>query len=144
MATEADPIQGEWYVNRNDGLRFQIVGIDEDEDALDIMHEDGEREALPLQEWYAMTVEPAEQPAYPAANMDSDDSEGPELDYPAADPFAAKVPDDDEIYRRRNVEYANKAAEGYPGDKSESEEQGWGNDEEFARISNRRDHAPDE
>lgn len=136
MGTEVDPIPGEWYRNDVDGLRFQVVGLDDDEDMVEIMHANGNLEDLPLREWYQLSVVPGEQPMDVAAPTD-DVGESRELDYPVEDPVAAKLPSDEDEYRRRNVEYANKAADGYPGDKSESEEEGWGRDAALDKLRER-------
>jgi hypothetical protein len=136
MATDVDPVTGEWYINENDGERFQVVGLDDEQDMVEIMHYNGNLEEFPLQEWYQLSVVPGEQPMDVAAPTDdADNSES--LDYPVDDPVAAKLPSDEDSYRRSNVEYANKAAEGYPGDKSEADEQGWGRDQALDRLRDR-------
>jgi hypothetical protein len=112
MATEADPVQGNWYLNRDDGQRFCVVGLDDEEDSVEIQLTDGNLDEIPRSRWYDLNIDPAE----PVVNPESptnDVSDGP-IDYMADDPHAAHLPSDQERYRRENVEFAGKARRGSP------------------------------
>jgi len=62
MATETDPIVGNWYIHLDKGQRYCVVAIDEDSEIVEIQHFDGDLEELSLQDWYEMDVELSEEP----------------------------------------------------------------------------------
>lgn len=115
MATQADPIPGNWYVNRADGSRFRVVGLDEQERSVEIQHQSGDLDDIDMASWYGLDFEPAEPVINPAAPM-RDVDEG-DVGYTADDPRAARFPSDEERYRRDKVEWASKP--GYPDPRPE-------------------------
>lgn len=60
--TDLDPQLGEWYLDPQDELRFQVVAIDEDNDAIEIQYDDGDVDELDFNTWYASAYEPAAPP----------------------------------------------------------------------------------
>lgn len=62
MATDADPIVGNWYAHLDKGQRFEVVAVDEDEGTVELQYFDGAVEEVELGEWYELEVEPAEAP----------------------------------------------------------------------------------
>lgn len=59
---DLDPQLGEWYLDTEDDLRFQVVAIDEDNDAIEIQYYDGDVDELDFNTWYASAYEPAAPP----------------------------------------------------------------------------------
>jgi hypothetical protein len=62
MTTEADPIVGIWYMRPDNGLKFQVVAVDEGESVIEIQYFDGDIEELDLDDWYQMELEQIESP----------------------------------------------------------------------------------
>ena len=48
MATDADPIAGNWYYRQDKGQRFEVINFDEREGAVEIQHFDGDVEEMSL------------------------------------------------------------------------------------------------
>lgn len=117
MPTEAQPIPGNWYLNRDDGQSFLVVGIDDEEDSVEIQLTNGDLDEIARSRWYELNLDPAEPELdVEAPTNDVDDSP---LDTMADDPHAAHLPSDQERYRRENVEYAGKARPRYPDPRPE-------------------------
>ncbi|MFZ5594087.1 MAG: DUF6763 family protein [Pseudomonadota bacterium] len=83
MATEADPITGNWYKHLDKGYEFRVVSVDEDEGIVEIQHFDGDIEALDMDSWYETDVEPIEPPEDWTGPMD--DIERDDLGYTETD-----------------------------------------------------------
>jgi hypothetical protein len=109
MATDADPLVGNWYRHLDKGYRFEVVAVDEDEGTVEIQHFDGDLEALDIDTWYELDIEPTEAPEdwsgpvddfdqatldYTETDMDEEDWEAPlgELERPRR--TGRKRPDD--------------------------------------------------
>lgn len=114
---DVQPVQGHWYYNRADGQRFSVVGLDDEEDSIEIQLADGNRDEIAKSEWYELDIHPAEPIINPNSPL-NDTDEGP-LDYMADDPHAAQLPSDQERYRRENVEFAGKSRPGFPDPRPE-------------------------
>lgn len=112
MGTEVEPVIGNWYVNRDDDDHFQVLGIDEDEQTVQIQHADASLDELQLAAWYGLNIEYSE-PEMDPVEPTSDTDEGQE-DLSAEDPHAARLPDERERYLRDYVDYAGKRGEGFP------------------------------
>jgi hypothetical protein len=59
---DLDPQLGEWYLDPEDDLRFQVVAIDEDNDTIEIQYDDGDVDELDFNTWYASAYELAAAP----------------------------------------------------------------------------------
>ena len=62
MSYELDPIVGQWYRQIDEGELFRVVGIDEDEDLIEIQYADGESEELDSESWFELDLELSEAP----------------------------------------------------------------------------------
>jgi hypothetical protein len=113
MATDADPIVGNWYRHLDKGYRFEVVAVDEEGGTVEIQHFDGDLEALDIDTWYEMDIEPIEAPEdwsgpvddfdegaldYTETDMDEEDWDEPlgELERPHLGP-GRKPRGDDEL-----------------------------------------------
>ena len=112
MGTEVEPVLGNWYIDRDSGDQFQVLGFDEDEMTVQIQRVDADLDEIRLREWYAMNIDYSEAVLDPIVPV-SDTDEGLD-DYTAEDPHAAHLPSDRERYLRDYVDYAGKAVEGFP------------------------------
>jgi hypothetical protein len=84
MATELEPIVGDWYSYR--GRDFTVVDVDEDEGIVEIQYASGAVQQIDLNAWYDMDLEPSEEPEDWDADIDEDD-----------DPESARWDDDDDL-----------------------------------------------
>lgn len=76
MATESDPIVGNWYRDLTNKQAFEVVAADEDEGTVEIQHYDGEVEEIDLDSWYEMDIENIEPPedwSGPFDDLEKDD-----------------------------------------------------------------------
>ena len=62
MATENDPIVGNWYFHKDKGQRFMVVAVDKDGEAVEIQHFDGDVEEINFRDWYELDIEVAAEP----------------------------------------------------------------------------------
>jgi hypothetical protein len=132
MATDADPVVGNWYRHTADkGQKFEVVAVDEERGTVEIQHFDGDLEELEVDNWYQMEVEPIEAPEnwsgpvdsfveeeldYTETDMDVQDWEAPSSDY-----------DDTAPGRKRR---RKRRAEGLPEDEEGmQEDQGFADDD---------------
>lgn len=83
MATDADPVVGNWYRHLDKGYRFEVVAVDEDEGTVEMQHFDGDLEALDIDTWYEMDIETIEAPEDWSGPIDDFDQET--LDYTETD-----------------------------------------------------------
>ena len=60
MATELEPIVGDWYSHR--GRDFTVIDVDEDEGIVEIQYASGTVQQVDLSAWYDMDLEPSEEP----------------------------------------------------------------------------------
>ena len=60
MATELEPIVGDWYSYR--GRDFTVIDVDEDEGIVEIQYASGTVQQVDLSAWYDMDLEPSEEP----------------------------------------------------------------------------------
>lgn len=70
MATDADPIIGNWYENPDKGQKFEVVSLDEDNGLIDIQYVDGDLDEIDLDVWYEMDIAPTEIPDDWTASVD--------------------------------------------------------------------------
>ena len=62
MATELDPVVGNWYQDMEKLTTFEVVALDEDEGTVEIQYYEGEVEEIDIDDWYEMTLEKASEP----------------------------------------------------------------------------------
>lgn len=117
MANDAEPIPGNWYLNRSDGQRFLVVGLDGEDGNIDIQLDNGNLDAIPGSQWGRLEIEPAEAELRMEAPT-NDISDG-SSDMLTDDPDALQLPTEQERYRRENVEYASKSRPGFPDPRPE-------------------------
>lgn len=76
MATDADPIVGQWYSHLGKGREFVVVAVDEDTGTVEIQKFDGDIEEVELNDWYGMDmelIEPPEDWTGPVDDVERDD-----------------------------------------------------------------------
>lgn len=79
MATDSDPVVGNWYQHLDKGQKFEVVAIDEDQGLVEIQHFDGDLEEIDIDEWYELDIELSEAPENWSGPVDSFEEEA--LDY---------------------------------------------------------------
>ncbi len=52
MPTDTDPIEGNWYEAIEDGARFFVVTVDEEEGLVELQYDDGATEEITLEAWH--------------------------------------------------------------------------------------------
>ncbi len=52
MPTDTEPVEGNWYEAIEDGARFFVVTVDEDEGIVELQHDDGATEEITLEAWH--------------------------------------------------------------------------------------------
>jgi len=62
MATQYDPISGNWYCHLDKGQRFWVVAVDEKSQTVEVQNFDGDIDEYDLQNWYQLEIEPCEAP----------------------------------------------------------------------------------
>lgn len=60
MATDLDPIVGNWYQDLSADADFEVVAVDEDTGLVELRYFDGTREEIDLDDWYKMDINAAE------------------------------------------------------------------------------------
>ncbi len=109
MATEIEPIEGNWYYDRDKDRRFEVIAVDESENRIDIQDFDGDLDEITFDLWFSLNLEVAEAPEEwlgPMDNVDDDD-----LGYNDSIASQESQPSAMDRYRREQVEWAGKAHE---------------------------------
>ena len=99
MATELDPVVGNWYLDSDNDTTFEVVAIDEDEGTVEIQMYEGEVEEIDIDDWYEMNLEEAAEPDdWTGAYDDTDDEEEDltEFDEDEDDEWDEEEDDDDD------------------------------------------------
>jgi hypothetical protein len=78
MATELEPIVGDWYSFR--GRDFTVVDVDEDEGIVEIQYASGAVQQIDLNAWYDMDLEPSEEPEDWDADVEEDGADSSRWD----------------------------------------------------------------
>ncbi|MGA2710594.1 MAG: DUF6763 family protein [Steroidobacteraceae bacterium] len=81
MNTRSNAIPGQWYLDRQRGDIFQVVGVDGDGRSIDIQYADGSVEDISLDDWVMLDVVGCDQPedwVGPYDDLESDDIGIPE------------------------------------------------------------------
>lgn len=58
MATDAEPVVGDWYQQLDKGQKFQVVAVSEDDGVVQMQHFDGDIEEIDIDAWYEMDLKP--------------------------------------------------------------------------------------
>lgn len=90
MPNDSAPIEGNWYEIIEDGDRFFVVTVDEDEGIIELQHEDGVTDEITLEAWHETDLVSIPSPDEVRLCDDSDDQDDDEQDY------CQKKPDEDD------------------------------------------------
>jgi hypothetical protein len=52
MPIDTEPIEGNWYEAIEDGARFVVVTVDEEEGLIELQHDDGATEEITFEAWH--------------------------------------------------------------------------------------------
>jgi hypothetical protein len=88
MASDLEPIIGNWYRYAGKGELFRVVAVDEQRNLLEIQHFDGDVEELERSGWADLDVEAAEPPedwTGPVDDVETDDLGYSETDMRGSD-----------------------------------------------------------
>lgn len=92
MIIRAKAIPGQWYLDRQSGDIFQVVGVDEDDCSIEIQYADGSVEETSRDDWATLELDNCEQPedwVGPFDDLESDDVGMPEN---TAEAHSAELP----------------------------------------------------
>lgn len=67
MTTELIPAVGTWYTDTDRDQTFEVLSVNEDDDAIELQYEDGSKETLDFNAWHTLDIE--------YAKTDEDDEE---------------------------------------------------------------------
>lgn len=118
VATDADPIVGNWYEHLDKGLKFEVIAVDEDEGLVEIQYFDGDLEEIDLDNWYDLEIEVIEAPEDWTGPID--DIEEDDLGYTETDMGAEDWSDSRQEFKRKQEaweeesEAPDELGEGYP------------------------------
>ena len=62
MINELDPRVDQWYSHRDKGQQFYVTAVNEEENAIEIQHFDGDLEEISLEEWRDMNIDLSVEP----------------------------------------------------------------------------------
>ena len=101
MPTDTEPIEGSWYETIEDGARFFVVTVDEEEGIVELQHNDGTPEEITLEAWYDTDLVAISPPDEAGLFDDSADQEDEEQDWsqrenPEDDNWGEPLPELDE------------------------------------------------
>lgn len=83
MKGNPKPVLGNWYRQLDQGMEFQVVAYDDSDGIVEIQYDDGDVEAIELDDWNAMALETIEPPhdwTGSMAEFDGDEDENSDLD----------------------------------------------------------------
>lgn len=76
MSFDLEPTVGRWYRCADPEQWFTVLGIDEDEELIELQHHDGETEEISMADWHEMDLETAEEPEdWPGPGESDDDDD---------------------------------------------------------------------
>lgn len=101
MPTDIEPIEGNWYEAIEDGTRFYVVTVDEDEGIVELQHDDGTPEEITLESWYegdfSGITPPDEMELFDeSADLDDDAQDYGKTENPEDDNWGEPLPELDE------------------------------------------------
>jgi len=136
MATELEPIVGDWYSYR--GRDFTVIDVDEDGAFVEIQYSNGNVQQVDLSAWYDMDLELTDEPE----DWESEVDEGIAGSDPDA-PRASRWADDDED--EEDVEEDTDDDDVDDEDDEDEDEDDWDEEEEEDELESEwRDRRPDE
>jgi hypothetical protein len=112
MASDIEPIEGNWYYDRDKGRRFEVIAVDETEKRIDLQDFEGDLDEITFEDWQLLDLEAAEPPEEWMGPMDAADED--DLGDDDSSLSAAHGPNAMDRYRREQVEWAGKAHEPDP------------------------------
>lgn len=62
MSKSAPPVVGNWYRDMDEDETFTVLFVDEENELIEIQHDDGDIEDVDFEIWNEMDLEPAEVP----------------------------------------------------------------------------------
>ena len=62
MATEVEPVVGNWYQRLDNNQEFEVVAFDEEDGIVEIQDSDGNFEEFDLDAWYGLELERIDNP----------------------------------------------------------------------------------
>ena len=92
MNSRIAAVPGQWYLDRESGVMFQIVSVDEDDGSIDVQHTDGSLEETSVDDWVTRSLEGCEQPEDWVGSFDDLQADDIGLPETHADPHGAEVP----------------------------------------------------
>lgn len=107
MSLDITPVVGNWYEQLDKGIRFQVIDLDEEAGIVEIQYFDGDLDAIELEEWYEVEIEPIEEPedwTGPLDGVEADDLGYTETDM-APDEWSRST---QEVMRRRGMRVENR------------------------------------
>lgn len=125
MATDADPIIGNWYQLPDKNQPFEVISLDEDIGLVAIHYLDGELEELDLDTWYELDIEPVDAPEEWIGSID--ELAGKDSDE-ETDTAAEKGSGSSRKRRRRGWEEVDEDEDGLK--QEDLDEGSWGVDDE--------------
>jgi hypothetical protein len=90
MATDMEPVIGNWYYDADDERSFEVIRLEEDEELVEVRYDDGDVEELALDAWYGMSLEPGA----PSGDLDLGEEELDDEQFRRASGWGEKNPDD--------------------------------------------------
>jgi len=112
MATEAEPLEQNWYVDRRRRRHFVVLDVDAEQGVIYIQDFDGDSDEMTLDEWYALDLEPAEPPEDYEGSMSNEDDEDHAFGYTGGSTDDGREPPGGPP-RGRDTDWARP--HGYPG-----------------------------
>jgi hypothetical protein len=70
MTNELDPRIDQWYAHLDKGQRFYVIGVDEEQNTVEVQHFDGDLEELSLDEWRDLKIVLSAEPENWAGALD--------------------------------------------------------------------------
>lgn len=81
MPTDIEPIEGNWYEAIEDGARFFVVTVDEEEGIVELQYADGTPEEITLEAWNEADLTPIPSPDEAELFDDSTDEDDDAQDW---------------------------------------------------------------
>jgi len=100
MPTDTEPIEGNWYEAIDDGARFFVITVDEEEGIVEVQHDDGATEEIALETWHeadlVVIAPPDEVELFDETDQDDEAPGCCQTEAPEDDDWGEPLPDIDE------------------------------------------------